>query len=41
MIKVLACALGVVSFVAIISIAVALTGNKSVPASLMWLQRNI
>lgn len=30
MIKVLACALGVVSFVAIISIAVALTGNKSV-----------
>lgn len=30
MIKVLACALGVVSFVAIISVAVALTGNKSV-----------
>ena len=30
MIKVLACALGVVSFVAIVSVAVALTGNKSV-----------
>lgn len=35
MIKVLACALGVVSFVAIVSVAVALTGNKSVQPSVV------
>lgn len=35
MIKVLACALGVVSVIAIISIAVALTGNKSVQPAVM------